>query len=79
MGVKGRILDVAIGLTGWSRDNARRRLAAAARGLRVPVGWSPEGVDEAAVAQVGWGERTGPPGFFSSSTVVPSARDSQRE
>jgi hypothetical protein len=30
--VKGRILDEVIGVTGWSRDNARRRLAAAARG-----------------------------------------------
>ncbi len=28
---KGRILDEVIGVTGWSRDNARRRLAAAAR------------------------------------------------
>ena len=28
---KGRILDEVVGVTGWSRDNARRRLAAAAR------------------------------------------------
>ena len=28
---KGRILDEVIAVTGWSRDNARRRLAAAAR------------------------------------------------
>lgn len=28
---RGRILDEVIGVTGWSRDNARRRLAAAAR------------------------------------------------
>src|SRR5690625_3563335 len=27
---KGRILDEAVGVTGWSRDNARRRLTAAA-------------------------------------------------
>lgn len=27
--VKGRILDEVVGVTGWSRDNARRRLAAA--------------------------------------------------
>jgi hypothetical protein len=29
---KGRILDEVIGVTGWSRDNARRRLSAGARG-----------------------------------------------
>jgi hypothetical protein len=28
---KGRILDDVISVTGWSRDNARRRLAAAAK------------------------------------------------
>jgi hypothetical protein len=28
---KGRILDQVVGVTGWSRDNARRRLTAAAR------------------------------------------------
>jgi hypothetical protein len=28
---KGRILDQVVGVTGWSRDNARRRLVAAAR------------------------------------------------
>jgi len=28
---KGRILDQVMGVTGWSRDNARRRLVAAAR------------------------------------------------
>jgi hypothetical protein len=28
---RGRILDEVVGVTGWSRDNARRRLAAAAR------------------------------------------------
>jgi hypothetical protein len=28
---KGRILDEVVGVTGWSRDNARRRLAAAAK------------------------------------------------
>ncbi|MHB1068210.1 MAG: DDE-type integrase/transposase/recombinase [Candidatus Nanopelagicales bacterium] len=30
-GVKGRILDEVVSVTGWSRDNARRRLVAAAR------------------------------------------------
>ena len=28
---KGRILDEVVSVTGWSRDNARRRLAAAAK------------------------------------------------
>lgn len=28
---KGRVLDEVVGVTGWSRDNARRRLTAAAR------------------------------------------------
>ena len=28
---KGRILDQVVGVTGWSRDNARRRLTAAAK------------------------------------------------
>jgi len=28
---KGQILDQVVGVTGWSRDNARRRLTAAAR------------------------------------------------
>lgn len=28
---KGRILDHVVGVTGWSRDNARRRLVAAAQ------------------------------------------------
>ena len=30
-GDKGRILDEVVGVTGWSRDNARRRLSMAAR------------------------------------------------
>jgi hypothetical protein len=30
-GDKGRILDEVVGVTGWSRDNARRRLSVAAR------------------------------------------------
>ena len=30
-GNKGRILDEVVGVTGWSRDNARRRLSMAAR------------------------------------------------
>jgi hypothetical protein len=30
-GDKGRILDEVVGVTGWSRDNARRRLCAAAK------------------------------------------------
>ena len=30
--VKGQILDEVVGVTGWSRDNARRRLVAADRG-----------------------------------------------
>ena len=34
-GVKGRILDEVVSVTGWSRDNARRRLVAA---LKVPPG-----------------------------------------
>src|SRR5699024_11737110 len=29
--VRGRILDQLVGVTGWSRDNARRRLTAAAK------------------------------------------------
>ena len=29
--VKGQILDQVVEVTGWSRDNARRRLTAAAR------------------------------------------------
>jgi hypothetical protein len=29
---KGRVLDEVVSVTGWSRDNARRRLVAAARG-----------------------------------------------
>lgn len=28
---KGRVLDAVIEVTGWSRDNARRRLTAAAK------------------------------------------------
>ncbi len=28
---RGRILDAVVGVTGWSRDNARRRLVAAAK------------------------------------------------
>ena len=28
---KGRLLDEVVAVTGWSRDNARRRLAAAAK------------------------------------------------
>ena len=28
---KGRVLDEVVGVTGWSRDNARRRLTAAAK------------------------------------------------
>jgi hypothetical protein len=28
---KGKILDQVVGFTGWSRDNARRRLTVAAR------------------------------------------------
>ena len=28
---KGRVLDEVVSVTGWSRDNARRRLVAAAR------------------------------------------------
>lgn len=28
---KGRILDEVVGVTGWSRDNARRRLTGAAK------------------------------------------------
>jgi len=28
-GDKGRILDEVVGVTGWSRDNARRRLSVA--------------------------------------------------
>ena len=35
-GDKGRILDEVVGVTGWSRDNARRRLSVAAR--RTPGG-----------------------------------------
>ena len=30
-GDKGRILDEVVGVTGWSRDNARRRLSMAAK------------------------------------------------
>lgn len=33
---KGKILDQVVGVTGWSRDNARRRLAAAAKQPRGP-------------------------------------------
>ena len=40
---KGRILDEVVAVTGWSRDNARRRLtaAAAAAGRARPVGGRP--------------------------------------
>ncbi|HEY5882484.1 MAG TPA: hypothetical protein VIU11_26475 [Nakamurella sp.] len=31
MRTKGRILDEVVSVTGWSRDNARRRLAGAAQ------------------------------------------------
>lgn len=34
---RGRLLDEVVGVTGWSRDNARRRLAAAARPGPRPV------------------------------------------
>ena len=34
---KGRVLDEVVSVTGWSRDNARRRLIAAARGR--PGSW----------------------------------------
>ena len=41
-GDRGRILDEVVGVTGWSRDNARRRLSVAAKrppggGRRVAV------------------------------------------
>ena len=40
-GDKGRILDEVVGVTGWSRDNARRRLCVAAR--RPPRGGGRQG------------------------------------
>jgi len=36
--VKGQILDQVVEVTGWSRDNARRRLVAASREARTPSG-----------------------------------------
>ena len=36
--VKGQILDEVVSVTGWSRDNARRRLVAAAKGALTPGG-----------------------------------------
>lgn len=39
---KGQILGQVVEVTGWSRDNARRRLTAAARPER--VGRSPNGL-----------------------------------
>jgi hypothetical protein len=49
---KGRVLDQVVEVTGWSRDNARRRLTAAANR---PPGGRPtgrQGAAEAAGAEV---------------------------
>ena len=40
---KGRILDEVVSVTGWSRDNARRRLTSAAQSPPGRVARSPRG------------------------------------
>ena len=40
---KGRILDEVVSVTGWSRDNARRRLTARRRARRARDARSPRG------------------------------------
>ena len=72
-GDKGRILDEVVGVTGWSRDNARRRLSVAAR--RPPGG----GGEEASVAEVflrrGEGAAAGVGGFGWAVREVPRCVD----
>ena len=40
---KGRILDEVVSVTGWSRDNARRRLTTASQSPQAPDARSPRG------------------------------------
>src|SRR5680860_606293 len=59
---KGRILDEVVGVTRWSRDNARRRLAAAAK--RPPL------LRFASKVRKAGDEVEAAPGFFEGDTVA---------
>ena len=78
-GDRGRILDEVVGVTGWSRDNARRRLSVAAK--RPPGGGRQVAVAERKrpVAEVflrrGEGAAAGVGGFWWAVREVPRCVD----